>query len=443
MFSKIKNIKFSRISFWLSSLFAMFLLGGVFCAKAWQPYLFFKDGYKAVLALFEQQFQTRPALLKERQYTGTGVVRHIPKQAHPGLTLVQGLFPDGIELRLLDMSGNLVHRWGVDFFRLWPDPKHIIPKKNVPVDHFHYHTQGMLAFPDGSVVFNVGEKGTAKLSKCGEVQWTIDRMTHHSITSDPDGSLWIPAKEDVSRVSEALFFNKVNRERLLESSGWYEDRLLKVGADGNIEREFSVLRALFEVGMDAELYDASRFNTMDPTHVNDIEIVTSALAQKIEGVKKGDLLISIRQMNMLAILDRSTGQIKWHHVGPWIHQHDPDISAQGIIEVFNNNLPIKAERYHSSSSNIIGFDPFTKDAQIIYPLNNEKVFYTDIMGTHQLLANGNRLITESRAGRVFEIDQQGNIVWEFIEQYDETHSALIESAIRYDSEFFTVSDWDC
>ncbi|MGD9171703.1 MAG: arylsulfotransferase family protein [Candidatus Thiodiazotropha sp.] len=440
---KLRDIDFSKVLFWLSSIFVIFLLGGVFCAKSWQPYLFFKDGYKAVLALIEQQLQCRPVLLLESQHAGAGVVRYIETQAQPGFTLMQGLFPEGIELRLIDMSGNVVHRWSVDFFQLWPNPKHIIPEKNIPVDHFHYHTQGMLAFQDGSVVFNVSEKGAAKLSKCGEVQWTIDRMTHHSITSDPDGSLWIPAKGDVSLVSEELILDRVSREKLLESYGRYEDRILKISYNGKIEREFSVLQALLEAGMDAELYDALIINSMDPTHVNDIEIVTSALAKKIVGVKEGDLLISIRQMNMLAILDRRTGQIKWHHVGPWIRQHDPDITAQGIIEVFNNNLPVKAERFHTGGSNIMAFDPYTNDVQIIYPLNNKKVFYTDIMGVQQKLANGNRLITESRAGRVFEIDQQGNTVWEYIEPYDETHSTLIENTIRYDSEYFTVSDWDC
>ncbi|MEW8689982.1 MAG: arylsulfotransferase family protein [Candidatus Thiodiazotropha endolucinida] len=439
---KLKNYDFSMITFWASSLFVVFLLGGVFHSKAWQPYLFFKNGFDAVLALVEQQLQTRPVLLLEKKYSGSGVVRHIPDRTFPGLTLVQGLFPEGVELRLIDMSGNVVHRWSVDFFRIWPNPKHIVPKKNIPVGQYNYHTQGMQAFPDGSVVFNVAEKGTAKLGKCGEIQWTIDRMTHHSITLDPDGSLWIPAKGDVSYISSELLFDNFNRKHLLESHGWYEDRILKIAANGKIEREISVLVALFEADMEKELYDASLIDAMDPTHLNDIEIVTSTLSQKIEGIEKGDLLISLRQMHMLAILDRKTGKLKWHHTGPWIRQHDPDITAQGTIEVFNNR-PVTSSNYHGVGSNIISFDPHRINAQITYPISNHAIFYTDIMGTHQILANGNRLITESRAGRIFEVDQKGNIVWEFLETYDETYAALIESAIRYDRNFFSVKDWDC
>jgi hypothetical protein len=440
--TKSKNKDFSKTLFWLSSFIVVFLLGGIFHTNAWQPYLFFQQGLNTVHNLIKQQFQTRPDLLLKIIYPGSGVVRHFPDQAQPGLTLVQGIFPEGVELRLIDMSGKVVHRWSVDYFRIWPDPKHIIPKNNIPQSHHNYHTQGMLAFPDGSIVFNVAEKGTVKLSKCGEIQWTIDRMTHHSITSDPDGSLWIPAKGDVTDVSTEYLFDQINEKHLLESRGWYEDRLIKITSDGNIQREISVLQALFEAGLEKELYDVSLIDAMDPSHVNDIDIVTSALARKIKGVEEGDLLISLRQMHMLAILDRNTGKIKWHHVGPWIRQHDPDISAQGVIEVFNNR-PVTSSRFHGIGSNIIAFDPYSLDTRIIYPQHKETTFYSDIMGTHQLLSNGNRLITESRAGRVFEIDAKGNIVWILLVPYDETHTTVIESAIRYESEFFTVKDWNC
>jgi len=53
------------------------------------------------------------------------------------------------------------------------------------------------------------------------------------------------------------------------------------------------------------------------------------------------------------------------------------------------------------------------------------------------------LIAESMAGRLFEIDQDGNIVWEYIRPYDSSHAVLISEAIRYDKEYFEVTDWSC
>jgi hypothetical protein len=267
-------------------------------------------------------------------------------------------------------------------------------------------------------------------------------MTHHAITPNPDGSFWIPAKGDVRRISDELFLPNISRQVLMESRGWYEDRLLLVGVDGRIQKEFSVLEALFEGGFEEDLYDASLISNLDPTHVNDIEVVTPILASKIDGVEAGDLLISIREMHMLAILDRASGRIKWHHVGPWVRQHDPDITDQGTIEVFNNGIP-ELSLNRAVGSSLIALDPATDDTETLYPLAGQDGFYTAIMGTHQLLSNRNRLVTESLAGRVFEIDRHGDIVWEFVQSYDETYAALIESAIRYDRNYFEVQDWSC
>ena len=104
-------------------------------------------------------------------------------------------------------------------------------------------------------------------------------------------------------------------------------------------------------------------------------------------------------------------------------------------------LPVSVRK--SSGSNLISFDPATNKATIIYPLNGRESFYTSIMGTHQLLKNGNRLIAETMAGRVFEIDRQGKIVWEYIKPYDDEYTSVIASAIRYKQDYFKVQDWSC
>jgi hypothetical protein len=422
--------------------FSVFILGGLFCTNAWQPYTFFAEGVQAAGAVLQQRLQVRPELVRKRRYDGEGVTCHDPRRAQEGLTLLQGIFPEGIELRLVDLSGQVVNRWPADLFGIWPHPDHIFPAKNIPADDFHYHTQGMWLYPDGTVVFNFAEKGTVKLDRCGKVIWTVDRMTHHAVTPAPDGSVWIPVKGDVRRIPDKLLFPGISRERLLSSDGWYEDRLLKVGADGHMERELSVLQALFDAGLEQQLFDAAQINAMDPTHVNDIELVTATLAGKIEGVSAGDLLVSIRQMHMLAILSRGTGDIKWHHVGPWTRQHDPDITEAGTIEVFNNRY-WNLNRMGIEGSNLVSLDPATRETRVLYPPSGANGFSTDIMGTHQLLANGNRLIAESMAGRVFEVDPNGQVVWEYVAPYDETHASVIEGAIRYGRDYFTVKDWRC
>jgi hypothetical protein len=354
---------------------------------------------------------------------------------------MQGLFPEGIELRLVDLSGEVVNRWPLDFFAVWPDPKHVFPATEVPVNDLHYDTQGVWLNPDGSVLVNFSLLGLAKFNRCGELQWKLDRRTHHSITPNPDGSFWVPAKRDVREVPESVFLEGVTREKLLQVDGRYEDLLLLVSSDGTVRRELSVLKALVDGLSAAALYDIARMSRWDPTHVNDIEVVTPTLAARIDGVDAGDLLISIRQMHMLAILDEVTGVLNWWRRGPGVRQHDPDISETGEIEIFSNgteDLAVNGVR----GSSIISFDPATGLLRTIYPVPGEH-FFSRIMGRHQVLPNGNRLITESMAGRVFEIDGDGKVVWTYVGRYDETHATVIEEAIRFDENYFTVDDWRC
>ena len=65
------------------------------------------------------------------------------------------------------------------------------------------------------------------------------------------------------------------------------------------------------------------------------------------------------------------------------------------------------------------------------------------MGEHEFLANGNILITESEGGRVFEINPNGKIVWEFINRYDDDHVAIIEQGLRYPESFAEFTTEEC
>ena len=89
------------------------------------------------------------------------------------------------------------------------------------------------------------------------------------------------------------------------------------------------------------------------------------------------------------------------------------------------------------------FDPRSRSVEIRYPRGAKDAFYSEFMGTHQYLANGNLLITESMSGHILEVTPAGQIVWEYVNRYDEDETGLIEEAQRYDRGYFKVSDWSC
>jgi len=88
-------------------------------------------------------------------------------------------------------------------------------------------------------------------------------------------------------------------------------------------------------------------------------------------------------------------------------------------------------------------DPKTGKTKIIHPGQPGQYFYSYIMGNHQLLANGNRLITVSRNGSVMEINKKGHKVWQYAQRYDEDYAALFEYSRRIKKNYFKVKNWEC
>jgi len=438
-----QNQRFDPMSFIFkaSLLILVFLLGGALAIKGFPPFDSLKKGYKATVSLYKELTQTRSSLHLKHAYEGDGVTKHDATQTTDGLTIMQGIFPGGLQIKIIDMEGNEVHRWPLDFFKIWPNPTHLSEPKR-PKTPFDHHSQGFLALPDGSIIVNFGYLGTVKLDKCGNVVWTVDRMTRHFVTPDGNGNYWIGANREIDDITNNLLFFGIKKSWLKETYQRYENTMLLVSPEGEVLKEVSVLQAFYDAGLEGHIYDALSIERDDPTHHNNVEIVTQALADKIPGVNPGDLLLSIRNMHMLIIFDQESFEIKWTYSGAWTRQHDPDITPEGNIIVFNNSR----ENYgfdRVKGSTLTELDPATYKTRIVYPQKGQPGFYSRIFGTHQALENGNIIVSEGLAGRVFEINQQGDIVWEYVSRYDDTYASIVEEAYRLEPDYFTVNDWNC
>lgn len=64
-------------------------------------------------------------------------------------------------------------------------------------------------------------------------------------------------------------------------------------------------------------------------------------------------------------------------------------------------------------------------------------------GYHPEVPDGGLMITEPEAGRVFEIDRNGQIVWEYINRWDETRVIEMTGARAFPADYFTIRDWSC
>jgi len=400
---------------------------------------YFKDSLSLVYREFPVILGIKPIhFLEEARYDGEGVTRLDESQIQPGWTLISGYFDGTNGLRLLRPDGSAVRQWPVRFSEIFPDPDFIEPPSDRPATDWNIDIHGALALPDGSVVFNFEYGGTVKLDRCGEVQWAVRHATHHSIDPSANGGFWIPGRR---YVEEDSAFPRVD-------APYYDDLILLVSPDGDILKEISVPALLFKNDLHALLFANGKHwmelpDELEIVHVNDVEELSADMAEHFPQFAAGDLLLSLRDLNLVMVIDPQTEQVRWYKTGPWLRQHDPDFNAKGRISIFNNNSDDTKTGRIFGGSNIIEIDPSNDKTTILYGDRPDQKIFTNIRGKHQALENGNLLITEFSAGRVIEVNSDGNIVWEFISRFDEDEVAEIADAIRYPEDYFNVTDWTC
>jgi hypothetical protein len=175
----------------------------------------------------------------------------------------------------------------------------------------------------------------------------------------------------------------------------------------------------------------------DHTHTNDVELIPEAFARHHDFCKAGDLIISLRNPSMLAILDRQTKEIVWAARGIWEEQHDPDPLENGNLLIFDN----QGNRGEGGKSRILEWNPESGAIEWCYVGTQEKPFESNARGCQQLLPNRNVLITESNNGRIFEVTRDQKIAWEYYNPHREgKHNelvAVVYSGQRYRTDALT------
>lgn len=343
-------------------------------------------------------------LLARARHEGAGVTIRKPAQMQPGLTFLASFFDGQVEARLVREDGSVVQRWPIRYGEIWPDRDR--SKKGEPRTDWNAFVHGSLALPDGSVVvdFDTG-RSLVKLDRCGAVVWKLKQNIHHSVFHAEDGTFWVPLWDDVAQISP----------------------------EGELMRRISIPQLVKKNDLHGILFFQSPSLPSD-RHTNDVELLSTEMAAAFPLFEAGDVLLSMRNLNLVMVFDPDTEVIKWYQHGPWLRQHDPDFLPDGTISIFNN-------RTDFGSSNIMIIDPVTRQVEIAYEGTRARPFYTAIRGKHQYLANGNLLITSSQAGRVFEVTPAGEIVWEYVNRYDRDRVAIVSNAIRYDPTYFDVDAW--
>ncbi|CAB5122819.1 hypothetical protein D3OALGA1CA_2687 [Olavius algarvensis associated proteobacterium Delta 3] len=388
-------------------------------------------------------------MVQPARFEGQGVTVNNVPGGEQDLVFLSGFFEDTNEHRLIRRDGSILARWPVNYSEIFPDPSHL---RKPPKTDWNVDMDGALMLPDGSVVFSFELCGLVKLDRCGNVVWSLGRESHHSVEPSEKGGFWVPGRRWVPKKSDSPFppFQPP----------FYEDTIMKVSYDGRVTSEISVPGLFYENGLETLLtatghhFEVGMKWDREILHLNKVHELSSDIAEDFPLFEEGDLALSIRELNMVLVIDPDTRDIKWWRIGPWRRQHSSLFKPGGTITVFNNNAYRTAFGTSSDDScvsclsvprisNIIEIDPVTGDHRILYGDQDGQEMLTIIRGKHESTPNGGLLITEFEAGRVFETDSRGRVIWEYINRYDSDEVAELTQARMYPATYFEVSDWSC
>lgn len=338
-------------------------------------------------------------------------------KAAKGFKLVSGLTAGRTTLHgalLFDEKGTEVHFWPIDYSKLDPDGR----------DPENVYLHGIEIFEDGSIVVNFDDgNALAKISTCGDTVWLINGPFHHVVSKSFDGTIWTLEKSSDDSKDEFFVQIDPNNGEIIRRISLIQDVIRPNNAQG-----------IFEIRMKNQ--EPKPQLLADPFHTNDIEFLDPKIASAFPLFDAGDILISLRNINLVAVIDGHSFATKWWSHGPWHRQHDPDFLSDGTISVFNNNM-------NYGKSDIVRINPQSGEIIVSIRGSEDLPFYTGIRGKHEVLENGNILITVSQSGRAFEVDPQGKKVWEFNNTYDIDRNGVINKVMQIPPGFFNEGIFDC
>ncbi len=349
------------------------------------------------------------------------------------------------EALLVDVNGDVVHRWASETGRLteaqtarWPD--------------FFAGWQTVSMAPNGDLFAILSRHGVLKLDWNSRLVWMTSIPAHHDIAVAGNGDIYLLA-ESVRVVKSG------GRERVV-----LDDGIAILRPDGSILRRISLFdvfarsgdwsarlerrigerfRALDERGLEGLLALGTEWQTRYRDRA-DVERAARLLSSgRVEGDEReavamlraipgspsdlfhgntvvplkrderglwedGDVMVSLANWNLVAVIDMKHERIGWSW-GPGEIEgaHQPTVLENGNILVFDNGTS-------RNRSRVVEVDPGWKTIVWSYEAPG---FLSPSEGGCEGLPSGNVLITETRTARLFEVSREKRLVWEYFNPF--------------------------
>ncbi|HET8726085.1 MAG TPA: arylsulfotransferase family protein [Alphaproteobacteria bacterium] len=393
--------------FCLCVAFLGFAAGSFVMYRDLYPASYLARSYQAGFALFDKTTGYMDPLTTDlwrpARTDAKGVVAYDPERSAGGLTL----YTSGHEQKasLIDMDGRVVHEWSLPYSQVWDDTAAVQnpqPDSHVYIEKAHVYPNGDLLALYVAVGDSPWGYGLVKMNRDSEVIWKYLQQVHHDFDVAPDGRIHVLTHEIVDSVIPGHEYLEPPR---------IDDFAVTLSPDGEELSKTWLLGAVTDspYGRRMNLVPWYAVGSKgDYLHTNAIEEIGNTA--KLPGVPQGSLLLSFREIGMVAALDPETEEIVWGVTGSWMRQHDPDLLANGNILLFDNEGGYGGP----GVSRVIEIDPATQEIVWSYEGTADHPLESIVRSSQNRLPDGNTLIVESDAGRLVEVTTDGDIVWEFV-----------------------------
>lgn len=395
--------------FCVAIVFLAFVAGAFLMLSRTFPFRYFDDAYKAAQATINQlsatDLYTETHLWREARRSEHGVTLHDPQRAYPGVTLYTS--GDGSYAQLIDMEGKVLHRWELPYREIWQEnPEGRAPR---PEDRIYWDKVRLLPNGDLLVVITADNDtpwgyGLIRIDRDSKLIWAYHGATHHDLVLTGDGR--------IVTLSHAFSEEDIPGLHGLERP-WLDDFLVTLdAATGRELNKVSLVRAFLDSRYAEPLYQTPSYAVADPLHANSVDYLDAARSAVFAPAagRPGQVLISFRNISAVALVDPVTGTLSWATRGPWIVQHDARALPNGNLGLFDN-----AGNYRERNiSRLIEVNPSSHEIVWSYEGDDAHPFESYVRSSAERLPNGNRLVTESDGGRLFEVTPDGTIAWEFV-----------------------------
>jgi hypothetical protein len=314
---------------------------------------------------------------------------------------------------LMDASGHIRHSWQCSY-------QETLARCGDKADQFLEDRSGATdcwrrarVLKDGGLLAIFEGHGLIRLDRDSRLLWAYPGACHHDLDLSPDGKIHVLTREPV-------LVPRIHPEEPV-----LLDFISTLSADGEFLDRIDILAA-FEGSVYASCLDQVAASG-DILHTNTLERLDGSLAHRSPVFREGNFLISIRELNTIAIVDAETRLVVWALSGMWMAQHQPTLLANGHLLLFDNKGCL-------GRSKVLEIDPLSQAIHWMYEDRPGRPLFSALCGSAQRLANGNTLITESDNGRALEVNPEKAIVWEYRNprrtgKHDEFIAAILEMVI--------------